>query len=234
MYWVYFAIFIFAIFIPSTVQHGFYGFNLAETQELSALFLGMIGFTIFFFQEKSLKKKLVDRIKIRKQMNQMTKDLNNSYSYIGETNRKLDILEQLALSHPESPDLTAKQQKEMYDSIIEAIRLLGKSDEFVLRFICTSNKEILKEIKSFSDLPLGFSGKNLNTAAQFFESDDLIMVTSPKAIENIISCIIIRKKTSNYKIDDLEILKAVASQSLFFFMFINHKKPVACVTEQKA
>jgi hypothetical protein len=50
------------------------------------------------------------------------------------------------------------------------------------------------------------------------------MITSPKAIDDIIACILIRKKTPNHKIDDFEILRTVASQSLFFFMFIRSAK----------
>ena len=140
----------------------------------------------------------------------------------------MDILEQIVLSYPESTNLTVKKQKAMYDFIIEAIRLLGKSDEFSLRFICTTTKEVLKEVKSFSDLALNFSCKNFNTVGQSFESDEFIMITSPKAIDNIVACILIRKKTFNHKIDDFEILKAIASQSLFFFMFIHNKKQISC------
>jgi len=228
MYWLYFTLFILIVFIPTTVQQGFYSFNLVQTQQLLILLVGTTGCIAFLFQEKSLNKKLEERILAKKQINQMTKDLMNSYSYIGEINRKLDILEQIALSYPESHDISAKEQKGIYDFIMEAVKLLGKSDEFSLRFICVSTKEALKEIRSAQDLAIGFSCKNSNEAGQFFESDEFIMTTSPKAIDGIISCIIIKKKNSNQKIDDLEILKSIASLALFFFMFIRHKKQIAC------
>lgn len=228
MYWLYFALFIFATFIPVSVQNELYIFNLAQTQQLAALSIGLIGFTIFFFQEKNLRRRLKEGVVVKKQVNQMTKDLTSSYSYIGEVNRKLDIIEQVALSYPESHELTIKKQKAMYDSIMEAIRLLGKSNEFSLRFICVSKKEVLKEMRSMQDLAIGFSCKNSNAAAQFFESDEFIMTTSPKAIDDIISCIIIKKKNPNQKIDDLEILKSIASLSLLFFMFIKNKKQNSC------
>lgn len=228
MYWICFAIFVVIVFIPKIVQQGLYGFDLAETQEFAILLLGAMGLFVSFIQQKSLRKKLAEKKDIQKQANQMTKDLTSSYSYIGETNRKIDILEQVALSFPESTDLTIKKQKRMYDSIMEAIRLLGKSDEFILRFICLKEKDVLKEIKSLQELAFNFSCKILNSSSQFFESDEFIMITSPKAIDNIVSCIIIRKKNPNQKIEDLEILKTIASQALFFFMFIKQKKRIAC------
>ena len=223
MYWIYFAIFIVIIFVPTIIQHGLYGFNLVQTQEFAILLFGMLGFLISFWQQKSLKKKLAEKKVIQKQATQMAKDLTQSYSYIGEINRKIDILEQVALNYPDNLNLTAKKQKTMYNSIMEAIRLLAKSDEFALRFINTPNREVLKEIKSNSDSSFNFSCKNLNIASQFFESDEFIMITSPKAIEGVISCVIIKKKTYNQKLDDLEIFKAIASQALFFFMFIRNK-----------
>lgn len=227
MYWIYFSIFISIVFVPIIIQHGLYGFNLVQTQEFAILLLGMLGLLISFLQQKSLKKKLSEKRIIQKQASQMAKDLKQSYSYIGEINRKIDILEQVALNYPESLNLTAKKQKSMYDSIMEAIRLLAKSDEIVLRFINISNREVMKEIKSMPDLSFNFSCKNMNIISQFFESDQFIMITSPKAIEDVISCVIIKKKNLNQKLDDLEIFKAIASQALFFFMFIRHKKQIS-------
>ena len=228
MYWLYLIIFTFVVFMPTLVQRGLYGFSADQTEEFATLILGFFAFAVFLIQEKRLKVNVFEKKDIQKKVHRMTKDLTQSYSYIGETNRKLDILEQIALGYPEKTSLTVKKQKAMYDSIIEAIRLLGKSDDFSLRFICTTNLEVLKEVKSFPDLALNFSCKNLSAVPQTFESDEFIMITSPRSIDNIISCILIRKKTPNHKIDDFEILKAIASQSLLFFMFIRSKKQISC------
>jgi len=224
MYWLYLIIFTLVVFIPTLIQRGFYGFSADQTEEFVILILGSFAFIVFLIQERMLKKNLAEKSAIRKKTNRMTKDLTQSYSYIGEINRKLDILEQITLNYPESIKLTVKKQKAMYDSIIEAIRLLGKSDEFSLRFIRTSNLEVLKEVKSLPDLALNFSCKNISAVTQVFESDEFIMITSPKAIDDIVACILIRKKTANHKIEDLEIIKAIASQALFFFMFIRDKQ----------
>ena len=226
MYWLYLIVFTFIVFIPTAVQHGFYGFSVVQTQEIITLIFGTFAMIVFLVQEKMLKKNLAEKSAIRKKTNRITKDLTQSYSYIGEINRKLDILEQIILSYPESIKLTVKKQKAMYDSILEAIRLLGKSDEFSLRFINILTKEVLKEVKSFPYLALNFSCKNMDAVIQAFESDEFVMITSPKAIDNIVACILIRKKTPNHKIDDFEILKTIASQSLFFFMFIRSAQQV--------
>jgi hypothetical protein len=224
MYWIYLVIFTLIVFIPSAIRHGFYGLNVTQTQEFATLLGGSFIMLVFLLQEKRLKKNLAEKSAIRKTTNRITKDLTQSYSYIGEVNRKLDILEQTALHYPESANLSVKKQKEMYDSVMEAIRLLGKSDEFSLRFIRLATMEILKEIRSFPDLELNFSCKKLGNITQIFESDEFTITPSPRDIDGIIACIVIKKKTPNHKIVDFEILKVVASQALLFFMFIRNSR----------
>jgi hypothetical protein len=214
----------FIVFVPTIVNDGFYIFDTSQVQEFAILILGSIGFIIFLVQEKRLKKNIAEKTDIQRKISRMTKDLTHSYSYIGEINRKLDIFEQVTLSYPESPNLTAKKQKALYNAIIEAVKLFGKSDEFMLRFVRMPNNDVLKEIKSSSNLSFNCPLKNCNPSTQFLESDEFITISSPKAIDNIFSCIIIRKKSPNQKLDDWEMLKALAAQALFLFMFVNNRK----------
>lgn len=228
MYWIYLIIFTFAVFVPTAIHHGIFGFSVIQTQEFTTLILGSFAFFVFLAQEKRLKKNVTEKNSIQKKINRMTKDLTQSYSYIGEINRKLDILEKVTLDYPESLHLTIKKQHEVYDSIVEAVRLFGKSDEFVLRFICMPTNEVLKEIKSFPHLSFNPSLKNLDFSLQFLESDEFVVVNSPRAIDNIFSCVVIRKKVANQKIEDLEMIKTVAAQALFLFMFMRNKEQLAC------
>lgn len=176
-----------------------------------------------------MRKNLNEKNKIQGQVNSMSKDLKYSYSYIGEINRKLDILENIALGFPESSKLTQKNEGELYDSIMDAIRLFGKSDDFALRFVCLPNYVLLKEIKSIPDNPMNFSLKGRNLDVNYFESEEFIVTTSPKSIDNIFSYIVIRKKTVSQKIDDVEMMKTLSAQALFIFMFMRNKKQIKCV-----
>lgn len=229
MYWIYLVIFTFIVFIPSVVSKGFFFFNVIQTQEFAILFLGSLGFFVFLMMERKMKKNLAEKNKIQGQVNSMTKDLKYSYSYIGEINRKLDILENIALGYPQSAHLTHKNEMELYDSIIDAIRLFGKSDDFALRFVCLPNYEVVKEIKSIPKSPTRFSLKNQVIDFNYFESDEFIVTTSPKSIDNIFSYVVIKKKTPSQKIEDVEIMKTLASQALFIFMFMRNKKQIKCV-----
>jgi hypothetical protein len=224
MYWLYLIIFTLIVFVPTAIHHGFYIFDKAQTQEFVILILGSLGFLAFLVQEKRLKKNMAEKTDIQRKVNTITKDLTQSYSYIGEVNRKLDILENITLSHPDSLHLTSKKQKEIYNSTMQAIGIIAKSDDFVLRFSNMKTNELLKEIKNLQDAPFSFSCKQLDPKTQITETDEFLSVISPKDIDDIVACIIIKKKTPAQKIEDLEMLRILASQALFIFMFMNGRR----------
>jgi hypothetical protein len=229
MYWIYLILFTLIVFIPTSVRNGFYIFDTTQTQEFAILLLGSLGFFLFLLMEKKLKKNQAEKSKIQGQVNSMAKDLKHSYSYIGEINRKLDILENIALGYPESSKLTHKNELDLYDSIMEAIRLFGKSDEFALRFVQLPKYDLLKEISSKTENTLNFSLKGRELEINYYESEEYIAITSPKTIDNIFSYILIKKKTASQKIEDTEMMKTLAAQALFIFMFMRNKKQIKCV-----
>ena len=173
-----------------------------------------------------MNKNMAEKSHFQRQVSRMTKDLTQSYSYIGEINRKLDILEHIAIGYPESSTISTEKQTEIYDSIMGAIQLFGKSDEFTLCFIQKSNFEVIKEIKSFSELSLNFSTKKYEENKCYNETDEYIMVTSPKTIDNIFACIVIKKNKSAKQIEDPEIMKTLAAQALFLFVFMRQRRQI--------
>lgn len=229
MYWIYLILFTLIVFIPSLIRKGVFAFDMTQTQEFAILLLGSLGFFIFLLMEKKMKKNIAERNKIQGQINSMTRDLKHSYSYIGEINRKLDILENIALGYPETSKLTHKNEMELYDSIMDAIRLFGKSEDFALRFVCMPEFVLLKEIKSNKDSLISFSFKERKISINYFESEEFIVVTSPKMIDGIFSYIVIKKKTISQKIEDIELMKTLAAQALFIFVFMKNKKQIKCV-----
>ncbi len=224
MYWIYFIIFTLIVFIPSFISKGILGLSIIQTQEYTILGMGILGFALFTVLERRLKKDEAEKIKMIGQISRTNRDLTHSYSYIGEMNRKLDIIMNIALEFPSTSRLTAKKQRAFYNSIMEAIQLFGKSDEFEIRFVNLLSGEILKEIKSRDELVLNFSQKRCTSKLSIVEDEQLIVVPSPKTIDDIYSCIILRKKGAQRNNDDLETMRVLAMQALSLFMFINKKK----------
>lgn len=229
MYWIYLIMFTLIVFVPSFVRNGFFVFDMTQTQEFVILILGSLGFFVFLLMEKKMKRNAVEKNKIQGQVNSMTKDLKYSYSYIGEINRKLDILENIALGFPESSKMTHRNEAKIFNSIMDAIRVFGKSDVFALRFVSLPNYELLKEISSNPDSKLNFSLKGRKVEVSIFESEEFIVTTSPKPIDNVFSYIVIKKQTASQKIEDIEMMKTLAAQALFLFVFMRNKKQIKCV-----
>jgi hypothetical protein len=224
MYWIYFIIFTLIVFIPSFISEGIWGLSAIQTQEYAILCLEILAFTLFTILERRLKKDEKEKIKMIGQMSRTNKDLTNSYSYIGEINRKLDIIMNIALGFPENSSLTVKKQKELYNSIMEAIRLFGKSNDFVIRFANQLTGEILKEVKSNNDVLINFPQKNCNPETHVVENDQVLAVPSPKAMDDVYSCIIMKKQNSQQKNSDFETMSVIAMQALSLFMLTKNKQ----------
>jgi hypothetical protein len=224
MYWIYFIIFTLIVFIPSFISKGILGLSIIQTQEYAILFMGILGFALFTILERRLKKDEKEKNKMIGQISRTNKDLTHSYSYIGEMNRKLDILMNITLGFPESSNITAKKQRKLYESIMEAIQLFGRADEFIIRFTNLVTGEILKEIKSSSNINFNFAQKNCDSKLSIFENEHFIAIPSPKTMDDIYACIILKKKNSQQNNNDFETMRVLAMQSLSLFMLINNKK----------
>lgn len=222
MYWIYLIAFTFMVFVPTYIRDGFYFLTVSQTQDLALLLLGSICFALFLIQEKKERKHFGEKCAHQGQASRMAKDLKQLYSYIGEMNRKLDILEGIALNYPKSSNLTRKNEKELYHPIMSAIELFGKSDDFILCFVDFSTKKMLFELKSRPESSLKFSMLDCDSDLNCRETDETIAINSPSDINNVIACIGIMKKTASQKIDDMEMMKALASQALFIYVFMQN------------
>jgi hypothetical protein len=226
MYWIYLALFILAVLVPDIVPHGATLFYLGEEQieEVLIFILGLTGFLIFRWKERQSNEHLEEKLKIQKEANQISKSLTDTYSYIGETNRKLDIMKAMSMT---LLDMTGTdfEKKKFFDSVMESIYILGKSKTFIIRFINTENNQTEQEIKSKKKIFIKSSNeeiiKNLASKSQYFiEDKQYFIIISPKEIDKTIAAIIISKNNQQQKLEDPEMLKALASQSLFLFAYL--------------
>ncbi|MEI7621297.1 MAG: hypothetical protein WCJ51_02060 [Candidatus Moraniibacteriota bacterium] len=233
MYWIYFIIFSLIVFIPTLISKGIFGLSTIQTQEYAILLLGIFGFAIFTWVERRMKKIEKEKNKMISQMSRTTKDLTHSYSYIGEVNRKLDILMNIMLNFPESSQLSPRKQKELYASIMEAVGLFGRASEFEIRFINALTGETMKEIKKPGIGRIQFSHKKDTLQTQVFEDEKLIVIPSPKTIDDVYACIILKKKNSQQNGNDLEIMRVLAIQALSLFVFLHSKKEKQAKTSLK-
>ena len=222
MYWIYLVIFILAVLIPYVVPHGSRIFFLEEEQleELLIFILGLLGFLIFRWKERQSNTNLREKIKIQKEAHQISKSLTDTYSYIGETNRKLDIMKNISDMLLDVPDMSPQKEKLFFDNLMESIYVLTHSKKIMIRFINTETEKTEKEVKSKKRVFLKISNEEIINSLikknkSFNESEFHFVILSPKEIDKTVAAIIISKNNQKQKLEDPEILKSLAAQLLF-------------------
>ena len=227
MYWFYLIIFILAVLVPDIVPHGSKLFFLGEEQleEFVIFVLGLTGFLIFRWKEKQSNVHLKEKIEIQKEAHQISRNLTDTYSYIGESNRKLDIMKNISSKISEIYRASPGKEKQFFDTLLESIYILGKSRRFSVRFINLKSGKTEKELKSKKKLSLKADNdeiiKNFSKKEKNFTEDNYhFIITSPEEIDETISAIIISKNNQQQKLEDPDIMKVLASQSLFIYEYL--------------
>ncbi|MCX6763341.1 MAG: hypothetical protein NTZ97_01225, partial [Candidatus Moranbacteria bacterium] len=100
---------------------------------------GVIGFSIFLINDRELFFQKREKEKNQKKLQKTSKDLLETYNYIGEVNRKVDILMAIALGLADRSEITKSKEKEIYSNILEAAKSLLKARHISLRFFNLTN-----------------------------------------------------------------------------------------------
>lgn len=224
MYWIYLILFILAVLVPDLIQEDFNLLSETRAEELLIFLLGMAGFLIFVFKEHQLLIQKKDAEKNAKKLFRTTKDLTESYGYIGEVNRKMEILMQIGLGLSDKTELTRAKEKETYSAIINAASALFKAKNACLRFVNIKNNRTQKEV-SVSKICRLIKNEELNELGEKInikKDKDYLAVSSVKEI-NDIRCYLIIENYDETSVDanNQEILKFLVSQSLFLYSYMS-------------
>ncbi|HPN96347.1 MAG TPA: hypothetical protein PLK35_01135 [Candidatus Moranbacteria bacterium] len=225
MYWIFLIIFIIAVLIPDIIR-GDVNFLAEERAEEVAIFLmGGLAFLVFIRNELQLIFHRKARERDQKRIDQTVKDLVESYSYIGEVNRKMDMLMNIALGLSDRSILSKKREREIYESIITAANFLLKAESTCLRFINIKNGRTTKEIKMDGKHHLVKNEEliELGDDKTVKKNKGYIVIATSQKINNIRGFLIISDYDENEEKNpkNVEILKVFASQAIFLYSYIN-------------
>lgn len=215
MYWIFFILFILAALTPETVRCGLFGLSEEGAETLLVFLMGVTGFLLFFVKEKSLLRQVRERLRLQREKSDITKDLSESYSYIGETNRKLDLVKGLILSIPESAESFRKgETKKSYRSFERSVLMTCKSESFLIRIVDIGRGTVEKEIRNGKvSQCIAIPIRTLvSSYKKVFEENGCIVVRSPGTIGGLVSFLIFPKSTN--RIEDPGILEVLATQGL--------------------
>jgi hypothetical protein len=227
-----------AVLIPDIIRGPFLFLSETRAEEIAIFLLGTVSFLIFIRNELQLVFHRKEKEKDRKKIDQTVKDLVESYSYIGEVNRKMDILMNIALGISDRSMLNKKRERDIYESITSATNFLMKAESVSLRFINLKTKQTEKEFKTSGKQP---SVKNvemmeIKDRAILKKEKNCIVIASAQEINGIRSFLIINNYDENEETNpkNIEIIKVFASQSLFLFSYVNQDHlDCSCDTDKK-
>lgn len=222
MYWFYLVIFIVAVLVPDIVRQDFLGMPQERIEELLIFILGMIGILIFILKEHQFEAQRREKFKEQRKLQQTSKDLVDSYSYIGEINRKMDMLMQIGSNLSNSDRMDEKKEKEIFNSIIDAAIFLLKGKGASLVFYNVKNEKIAREICSDKKCRLAQKSKDFFAMGEniYVKSiDDFIIFSSNRNTQDIRSYLIVRGFSAHQGQDNnnQEILKYLTVQALFIY-----------------
>ena len=207
------------VLTPGIIKNPIFLLNEENVEEAVIFLLGIIGFLIFNYKEKQLSLNLKEKLKIQREVNKASKDLTRSYSYIGEINRKLEIVNNISLKLAEVPEINTIRRKRIYKLILEAIKALTKTDRFAISFVNLGSRKIIKEIdKNNKRLPSEVEDLILNfdKRKKIVSTSSYALIKSNKSLNSISAFVSIRIKNRQMP-KDLELLQTLATQALLLF-----------------
>jgi hypothetical protein len=178
VYWLYFFLFIVAVSTPIFIESE--AWHLTEDMREASVILvsGAIAFVLYVLKDKSLLRHVREKLWFQQKNSAITKDLSQSYSYIGEVNRKVDILQNMMHRLVEIRE-TKQEEERMLWEVLDTIKQLTQADRVSIRIftkgVCTHQLEEKADKKVFaviSDDDLIANGKS------FFEINGIQGVSS--------------------------------------------------------
>lgn len=220
MYWLFLAIFVFVIMIPDIIREGRFGMSQERVEELLIFILGMIGFLFFILKEHQLEAQRKEKLREQRRLQQTSKDLVDSYSYIGEVNRKMDMLMQIGSDLSESGNSNKTKEREVFHSIIDAAIFLLRGKGASLIFYDVVTKKILKEICSDEKCQLIQKKEEFFTMGENIyikNIDDYIIFSSNRNTHGVRSYLVVKgfDEFQGQDNNNQEILKYLTIQALF-------------------
>jgi hypothetical protein len=138
MYWIYLGLFLFIIAIPLLISGNTEYLREESIETILIACLGSIGFVLYILQHKVVRRHLREKLRLQKKTSDANRDLSQSYSYIGEVNRKIDILENTIIHLPQKA-LKKVAVEGLLQDILEALKLVLHADVAIL--LWQSNNE---------------------------------------------------------------------------------------------
>jgi len=132
---IYLVFFVLAVMSPSLVSHGYFGFQQESIEEFMIFLFGLAGLATFVGYNRLMETRMRERDSAVVDAERAKKELLDSYRYIGQVNRQIEMLK--SLSNQTSMTLVDADayRKDLLQSIVSNSAAVTGSRRAVLRFV---------------------------------------------------------------------------------------------------
>ncbi len=212
MFFIYLGLFIIMVATPFSVQSGVWIFSEDETEAIVLLIAGIMSFVIYRLRDYQIFEYIRDRMKLQKTVVRAQKELSESYSYIGQVNRRTDIMYEIF------SDLSHMEATSSDDAVLHAMESLPYTDDFCFRFINLKKKKAYHRISAtnhFKHLPDEFFCKK--NISRSYRNNEILFIYSEMKDKNLRTCIALpySEKAEN----DIDFFKALTAYFTMVYIF---------------
>ncbi|MFA5994379.1 MAG: hypothetical protein WC823_05465 [Parcubacteria group bacterium] len=191
-------------------------------EEFLIFVMGITSFLFFILKEHQLEAQSKEKLKEQRRLQQTAKDLVDSYSYIGEVNRKMDMLMKIGANLSESVSLNKKKECKVFDNILDTTIFLLKGQSASLVFYNVKTKRIIKEICSDKKCQLIKKNKDFFTLEKDIYIkviEDYIIFSSNRSTQDVRSYLVVRgfDEFQSQDNNNQDIIKYLVMQALFVY-----------------
>lgn len=225
MYWLYLIIFLAMLLVPRFSREDWFPMIVnREITEIVFLFvLASIALVLYILRDYQFVRYQRNFEEKQREVSRLLKDLSTTYSYIGETNRKIEILRDIMLDFPELLEQGREDGESMYNDILKATRSFTSCSEFVLRFYDRGTQSIVHELWSSDDFQESISQeidpnhilKDKNRSME--RQGEYLLLQAHGTFDGVCCYAIFHK---NYlKKENIEIVRSLMIQALFLYSY---------------
>jgi hypothetical protein len=204
MYWVYFILFIAGVISPLFIEGDFGDLSENAQEALFILMVGTLAFLLYVIKEKSLIRHMREKLSLQKQKTTITRDLSQTYSYIGEVNRKIDIVALLLKRLVETTEKGTVTREHLVWEVLDAAKVILPSDHVALRVIPPSGALLKIEDRETRKIFSKIRSQELRMYEKtLFHSEDIQGIFSAPFRGELRLCLLFQKKHNNALDEDM-------------------------------
>lgn len=219
MYWIYLFLFVCIIFTPEVVTGSFFFLNEEAAESVFIFAFGLVGLLLYLGKESALIRTIAEKLSLQQESNKIRKDLAQSYGYIGEMNRHLEILKNAIVESPHTVTaLTQADQTLVYGPVFDATLLLAQSDAAALFFVDKKTGAVLVQavVSDQESVFASLTGEfMLNTKKYWWQTNELTFVRSNEDTLGVAAFLVFRSPKN--RIEEIGVFQILVTHALLLF-----------------